>query len=100
MKNFSEFIYENYLPETESVGRWVEKITKDFPVKEENILDKNVKYVMVDDKICYITGPFANKSRLINKIVLHYEYYLEESNIHIPSIRKAIKIWFENELNK
>lgn len=93
--------FENYKPRLDAVEDCVNKIYKDFTIEENKLIwwepDTLSKSVLIDDKRYYLTGPLANKTRLVNVLTNHYKY--EDENIHIPSLRKAIKIWFDENIN-
>ena len=74
------------------------KVVKNFlsiayPVRSQSVMDKNQKYILVDDKVIYLTGPFLTKNRssekLYHDVRPHFEKFKESS------IRRAIKDFFD-----
>jgi hypothetical protein len=81
------FEWDRFRPEESDVRKWEEIIKSKYQIKDW----RGDKYVMIDDNPHFLTGSFIRKSELVNKIFLE----LSEENVHEPSLRKAIKNWFE-----
>ncbi len=91
IKHFESF--EPIQSEVEAIKKFLVMV---YPVKTSSVLGGESKFVMVDDKLFYITskyGGLVHKSRLVDAL----SFELEE---HFPlfseaSIRKAAKDFFE-----
>lgn len=85
--------FENFIPNPNEVERVKSFLSIAYPVKSTKILDKESKYIVVDDKLVYISGPLGVKSKMVNRLFLdvsdHFPNYSESS------IRKAIKDFFD-----
>jgi hypothetical protein len=82
-------LFENFTPHEGEVEEILEFLKNKFQIKSKNILDKEVKYILVDYKPLYIKGPFSNKKWAINKIFLVISDELV--GYQKSSIRKAIR---------
>ena len=93
-------LFENFEPIDSEVAKILSFIENRFKIKQEIILDKPTKYILVDDKVLYISGIFGNKKRAVNKIFWEISDELEE--FQEGSIRKAIKEFINknNEENR
>jgi hypothetical protein len=83
----------SYEPRDKEVEELVEVIDKRYKVK----VDRKMSYVMIDDKVHYLSGFLFNKGRIVNKMFLDIKYYFEEigKKLNEPSLRKAIKTWID-----
>lgn len=82
-------LFENFTPDEGEVEEILEFLKNKFQIKSKNILDKEVKYILVDYKPLYIKGSFSNKKWAINKIFLVISGEL--AGYQKSSIRKAIR---------
>jgi spore coat polysaccharide biosynthesis predicted glycosyltransferase SpsG len=83
--------WAEYKPDKVEVDKWRRKIEDAYKVEDFN----GEKIVVVDDKINYLTGPFANKKVVVNRIFNDLSYDLSHERLHVPSLRKAIKDWVD-----
>jgi hypothetical protein len=83
----------SYEPRDKEVEELIKIINNRYKVK----VDGKMSYIMIDDKIHYLSGFLFNKGRIVNKIFLDMMYHFEEigEKIHEPSLRKAIKSWVD-----
>jgi len=83
----------SYEPRDKEVEELIEIIDKKYKVK----VDGKISYVVIDDKVHYLSGYLFNKGRVVNKIFLDIQYYFDEigKKLHEPSLRKAIKKWVD-----
>lgn len=82
-----------YQPDNDSVERWIKFIENKYQIKDYN----GMKIIEIDYKSYYLSGPLFNKNRITQKIFFDItnDESLSESQIHIPSLRKAIKNWID-----
>jgi hypothetical protein len=85
--------YSEFRPDRVEVDKWRRKVEDQYEVKEFN----GERMVLVDDKINFLTGPFANKKRVVNRIFNELSYDLSHERLHVPSLRKAIKDWVDDQ---
>ena len=90
MKYIKEF--HEYEPETDQVSRWFDYIQKNYIIGDYH----GNKYIMVDEKPQYLSGYMFNKGKLTNLLFWDIKSSKEESKIHDPSLRKAIKEWIDS----
>ena len=90
--------FESFAPKEDEVEKVLDIIKSKYEVKEDRIeigKQYSVKYITIDEKSIYITGPLANKSylrsKLFNDLVDEVELYSE------ASINKAIKIFIDQQ---
>lgn len=90
--------FSNYEPKIDDLSIWEKYLEENYKPQQDNILGQFVKYIIIDDKTKYITGPLAKKGELTDR--LYFE--ISSSNpqelpaeIHEPTLRKAIKMWFD-----
>lgn len=81
------FEWNKFNPDSKEVEKWESVIYSKFPIKSH----RGDKYVLVDDKPYYLTGNFIRKNELVNKISI----ILSDNKTHLPSLRRAIKNWFD-----
>ena len=93
MKYLKEF--NEYQPDSQEVPKWIEYIENNYQIEEY----RGEKLIILDDKPFYLTGFLFDKGRLTNK--LYFDILSNnDSDIHVPSLRKAIKIWIDSNSNK
>jgi len=83
--------YSEHRPDRVEVEKWLRKVEDLYEVREFN----GERIVVVDDKINYLTGPFANKKMVVNRIFNDLAEGRSHERIHVPSIRRAIKDWVD-----
>jgi len=90
--------FESFAPKEDEVEKVLDIIKSKYEVKEDRIeigKQYSVKYITIDEKSIYMTGPLANKSylrsKLFNDLVDEVELYSE------ASINKAIKIFIDQQ---
>ena len=76
-----------FLPNLDLVKHYSHIVSDNFKVRIDNLTKQ--KMVIVDEKIHYLTGPFVNKTRTLNK--MYHE--IQQDEFHVPSLRKAIRDW-------
>ena len=83
--------YADFEPRQDLVEKYREEIEQNYKV----ITDNNTEYklVLIDDRIYYLSGPYGSKSNVVNRIFFDMSY---GNDIHKPSLRKAIKDWFND----
>lgn len=80
--------YNNYLPEDKEVEEVEEYLRNNFEIKDGEVLGKPIKYLLLDDKIYQLKGPFANKGILKLKM---FNYIKDDLTQSEASIKRAIK---------
>jgi hypothetical protein len=96
LENFS-----NFEPRSEDLDKWINYIKQNYQIDSRDILDKKVKFVMIDDKPKDITGSFAKKGEIVDLIFNEISYLKKNGQleqlpeIHEPTVRRAIKDWIE-----
>lgn len=92
--------FSDYEPHTGDLEKWIDYLSETYKLEIEKKFDKQVKFVMIDEKPRDITGPFAKKGELVD--LIFYEIVDSKSEklkklpeIHEPTVRKAIKDWIE-----
>jgi hypothetical protein len=85
--------YSEKMPIEDKVKYWIEYLDKNYSIS----VFKNMKTIKIEDKSYFLSDPFLQKSRLKNRLFLEIKYNLPEynSDLHEPSLRKAIKIWID-----
>lgn len=86
MKNLITF--ESFSPDLEEVNKVKSYLKSKFKILEGDVLGDKVKYIVVSDKIIYLSGKLLNKKRAVNKIFLEVNDDLKYKE---SSIRKGIK---------
>lgn len=86
MKHLESF--NNYLPKEEEVRQVEEYLRNNFEIKETDFMGRNIKYLLLDDKIYHLTGSFKNKELLKLRM---YNYIKDDLTQSEASIKKAIK---------
>jgi len=93
--------FSNFEPRSEDLDKWINYIKQNYQVDSRDILDKKVKFVMIDDKPKDITGSFAKKGEIVDLIFNEISYLKKNGQleqlpeIHEPTVRRAIKDWIE-----
>ena len=96
LENFS-----NFEPRSEDLDKWINYIKQNYQIDSRDILDKKVKFVMIDDKPKDITGSFAKKGEIVDLIFNEISYLKKNGQleqlpeVHEPTVRRAIKDWIE-----
>jgi len=93
MKYLKEF--NEYQPDSDKVKKWIDYIENNYKIEEY----RGEKFILIDDKPYYLTSFLFDKGRLTNKIYYNIVYNYD-SDIHVPSLRKAIKVWIDSNSNK
>jgi len=83
--------YSEFLPKDDLVDKYYKQIGDKYEVITDNI--SGYKLVLIDERIYYLNGPYGFKSKIINRIFFDMSY---DSDIHQPSLRRAIKDWVDN----
>lgn len=78
-----------YLPNSNDVKKVRNYLEINYPIKNTIILNTPIKYIIIDEKLFYINGPFLNKKYLKNK--LYFTIKDDLKNIDKPSILRGIK---------
>ena len=90
--------FESFEPKEDEVEKVLDIIKSKYEVKEDQIeigKPHAVKYITIDEKTVYLTGPLANKSYLRSKI---FNDLAEEVELYSEaSINKAIKIFIDQQ---
>lgn len=91
MKYLKEF--NEYQPDMNSVENWESFLNDRYKIEE---IDGR-RFIMIDYKPYYLKGRIHSKKRITDKIFWDIKYESEEngSEIHEPSLRKAIKNWID-----
>ena len=92
MKNFKTF--DSFSPDLKDVEKVTHYLKSKFKIMESTILGDIVKYIVISDKVIYLTGSLLNKKRSVNKIFLEVKDDLDFSE---SSIRKAIKDFIDDQ---
>lgn len=85
--------FENFEPTPDDVEKTLEIIKSKYAVKQDKINlgegQQTVRYIVIEDKNIYITGPLANKGYLRSKI---FNDISDEVGLYSkPSVNLAIK---------
>lgn len=91
MKHLFEF--NQWKPDNIEVTRWCDIISHEYEVSEYN----GEKIVVIDDKINWLTGAFSNKKLLTQRMFNDISGLYEHKQIHVASLRKAIKNWIDSQ---
>ena len=83
--------YNEYEPKKDLVKEYYYLVNDRYQIYE---YDGN-KYISIDDKTFFITGWLYNKGLVTNKIF--YDIESEITDLHEPSLRKAIKEWLDDK---
>jgi hypothetical protein len=88
--------YQNPLgnmPIEEQVQNWIKYLNENYSIS----VYRNMKSIEVFGKQQFLSEPYLTKSSLKEKLFLEIKYRSEEegSVIHYPSLRKAIKMWID-----
>ena len=90
--------FESFEPKEDEVEKVLDMIKSKYEVKEGQIeigRPQEVKYITIDEKTVYLTGPLANKSYLSSKI---FNDLADEVELYSEaSINKAIKIFIDQQ---
>lgn len=92
IKTFEKFSLEEnskYYPVMDEYYKVMDYLKSNYEIFDTEILGKKSKYVIINDKVIYISGPLKSKSRAVDKIYL--DVVDELNNYSEASIRKAIK---------
>lgn len=94
LENFNSYDVPNGKePILDSVNKWMEFLDKRYPISDF----RNMKTIQIEDKMRFLSGSFLTKKRLTDQIF--YDITTSEemkgSEIHEPSLRKAIKEWID-----
>lgn len=91
ISTFEKFsIKENkYLPIKSEYYSVMDYLKSKYEIKEDEVLDKKSKYIIVDEKVIYLSGPLKSNKRAVNKV--YNDVVGDLSDYSEPSIRKAIK---------
>ena len=94
LENFNSYDVPNGKePILDSVNKWMEFLDKRYPISDF----RNMKTIQIEDKMRFLSGPIMTKSR--HKQQIFYDITTSEemqgSEIHEPSLRKAIKEWID-----
>jgi len=98
LENFNSYDSGGNKPITKSVSEWVNNLDKRYKIiiiNDEQYGE--LKSIIIDEKNYYLSKPLVNKSRLRTKIFFAIKSEMEESRIHVPSLKKAIKIWIDKK---
>jgi hypothetical protein len=90
--------FESFAPKEDEVEKVLDIIKSKYEVKEDRIeigKQYSVKYITIDEKSIYMTGPLANKSYLRSKL---FNDLADEVDLYSEaSINKAIKIFIDQQ---
>jgi hypothetical protein len=87
--DFSTLQENKYEPIDSEYYSVMDYLKSRYEVKDGEVLDKKCKYIVVDEKVIYLSGPLKSKKRAVNKVFNDVVGNL--SDYSEPSIRKAIK---------
>jgi hypothetical protein len=87
LKEFNE-----YQPDSQEISKWIEYIKNNYKVEKS----KGERFIIIDDKPYYLTGFLFDKGQLTNKLYLDILSNNNDSDIHVSSLRKAIKDWVDS----
>jgi hypothetical protein len=93
LENFNKYKNNDNLPLNKKVNDWLIYLDENYPIS----VFENMKTIQISGKMFYLSGPYSIKSKLKEKLFLDIKYYADDygSVVHIPSLRKAIKIWID-----
>ena len=94
LENFNSYDVPNGKePILDSVNKWMEFLDKRYPISDF----RNMKTIQIEDKMRFLSGPIMTKSRLKQQIFydITTSEEMQGSEIHEPSLRKAIKEWID-----
>ena len=84
--------FDKWKPDPKQIQFWQNYVEEHYPVK----MYDGAKFIIIDENPLYITGNYANKGRLIQKVYWDIETTYQ-GEIHEPSLRKAIKFWYDTK---
>jgi hypothetical protein len=94
LENFNSYDVPNGKePILDSVNKWMEFLDKRYPISDF----RNMKTIQIEDKMRFLSGSFLTKKRLTDQIFydIKTDEEMQGSEIHEPSLRKAIKEWID-----
>jgi hypothetical protein len=84
--------FNEWKPDPKQIQFWQNYVEEHYPVK----MYDGAKFIIIDENPLYITGNYSNKGRLIQKLFLDIQGNFQ-GEIHEPSLRKAIKFWYDSQ---
>lgn len=85
--------FETYYPIDDEVDVALKFLREKYKVNSHRFLNKEIKYISVDDKMVAISGPLKNKGRAVDKI---YWDVKDKLSVSEPSLRRAIKDFIDS----
>lgn len=95
LENFNSYdAPEGKEPITDTVNKWKEFLKERYPISDY----RNMKTIQIEDRLKFLSGNFLTKKRLTDQIFydIKTDQEMQESEIHEPSLRKAIKEWIDS----
>lgn len=86
--------YNEHRPDPVEVARWRRVVEDEYGGKVGEF--DGQKYVVVDEKMNFLTGNFMNKGRLVHRICNEITFAHEHAPPHTPSLRRAVKDWVDS----